>query len=321
MKKKRAIVVGSKGQDGRLLFVYLKKIGYSVLGLSREKSEATEARWARKRISILNSESVRKVVRDFEPDEIYHLAAFHYSSQDPRIAELELFRQSFDVNTMTTLYLLEAIRNECPKTHLFYAASSHVFGSPMGSPQDEQTPLDPENVYGISKATAIMMCRYYRKVHGVFASVGILYNHESELRPSRFVSKKITEGAVAIKQGAAKNIILGDLNAAIDWGYAPDYVRAMQQILSLRKSEDFVIATGKAHRVKDFVRLAFGRLGLSFEEYVKVDKRLVSRSKTTLVGNSNKLRRMTGWKPSQSFDAMVKILVDAEIKTQSREKK
>jgi len=252
------------------------------------------------------------VIRRFKPTEVYYLAAFHHSSEDKRQGELELFTKSFEVNTHGLIHFLEAIRTESPKTRLFYASSSHVFGSAKKSPQDENTPLDPENIYGISKATGMMICRYYRKLHSVFASTGILYNHESPLRAERFVSKKIAKGVAKIRAGKASVITLGDLESRVDWGYAPDYVEAMRRILSAKKSDDFVIATGKAHRVGDFAKLAFKRAGVPLKGHLKSRSNLAKKLAPKLVGNSGKLRRVTGWKPTVSFKEIVKILVDSE---------
>lgn len=299
---KRAIIVGSNGQDGSLLHDLLIKKKYTVLRISRGG-----------KIDITRFSEVRSAIRRFKPTEIYYLAAFHHSSEDARQGELELFSRSFEVNTQALIHFLEGIRLESPGTRLFYASSSHVFGSTKKSPQDENTPLNPENIYGISKATGMMICRYYRKVHGLFASTGILYNHESPLRAERFVSKKITKGVAKIRSGSSRELVLGDLESQVDWGYAPDYVEAMRRILSAKKSDDFVIATGKAHRVGEFAELAFKRAGVPLKGNLKTRSNLAKKLAPKLVGNSGKLRRTTGWKPTVSFQEMVGILVDSEL--------
>ena len=299
---KRAIIVGSSGQDGTLLSELLSKKGYSLLGIARGG-----------KIDITDFDSVRETIRRFRPTEIYFLAAFHHSSEDARQGELELFTKSFKINTHSLLYFLEAIRLESPKTRIFYASSSHVFGTPAKSPQTEKTPLDPENIYGISKASGMMIVRYYRKVHGIFASTGILYNHESPLRADRFVTKKITKGLANIRKGRTKEIVLGDLGARVDWGYAPDYVEAMRRILRAKKADDFVISTGKSHRVGDFAKLAFARAKIPMKGRLKTRPNLAKKLAPKLVGDSKKLRAETGWKPSVDFRRMVEILVDAEV--------
>jgi GDPmannose 4,6-dehydratase len=299
---KRAIIVGSSGQDGTLLTELLRKKGYSVRGIARGG-----------KVSISDFARVRRLVRAERPDEIYFLAAFHHSSEDRRQEELELFTKSFAVNTTPLLYFLESIRLESPRTRLFYASSSHVFGTPKVSPQDESTPLDPENIYGISKAAGMMMVRYYRKIHGIFASTGILYNHESPLRADRFVTKKIAKGVAKIRKGEAKELTLGDLDARVDWGYAPDYVEAMRKILSARRPDDFVIATGKSWRVGDFAEIAFAKAKVPMKRHVKTKTNLAKKLAPRLVGNPAKLRRITGWKPTVSFAEMVELLVEAEL--------
>lgn len=309
----RAIIVGSSGQDGTLLYNLLLRKKYALLGLSRGTTRSTEKKWSRKKISITDSEQVRRLVRDFRPTEIYFLAALHHSSEDARQAELGLFLKSFEVNTHALLYFLEGIRVESPKTRLFYASSSHVFGSTNRSPQNEKTPLAPENIYGISKATGMMIVRYYRKSHSLFASTGILYNHESPLRPERFVTKKITKGLANIRKGDSKEIVIGDPKSRVDWGYAPDYVEAMRKILATKKPDDFIVATGTAHRVADFLKFAFKRAKIPMRGHLKTRANLVKKISPKLVGDAGKLRRVTGWKPSVNFKKMVEILVDAEL--------
>jgi len=300
---KKAVIVGSEGQDGSLLRELLERKKYEVLRVNRGGN-----------LNVGNFNDVRAAVKEFKPNEVYYLAAFHHSSEDARQEELELFTKSFEVNTQGLIHFLEAIRLESPKTRLFYASSSHVFGSVVKSPQDESTPLNPENIYGISKATGMMICRYYRKIHSIFASTGILYNHESPLRADRFVSKKIAKGVARIQSGEANELILGDLDSKVDWGYAPDYVEAMRRILATKKADDFVISTGKPHRVGDFAKIAFARANLPTKGRLKTKGKIAKKLPSKLVGNSKKLRRTTGWKPTVSFKEMVEILVDSELK-------
>jgi GDPmannose 4,6-dehydratase len=215
------------------------------------------------------------------------------------------------------VHFLEAIRRFSPATRLFYAASSHVFGSPRVPLQDEDTPLAPANVYGVTKAAGLLTCRYYRAVHGVYAAAGILYNHESPLRGPGFVSQKIVSGAVDIKCGRRDRLVLGDLSAAVDWGYAPDYVEAMRLILRLPRAEDFVVATGRKRTVRDFVKAVCRRLDLDWRACVAENPGVLTKKKAVLVGNAAKLRRLTGWKPSVDFDGMVDRLVAAALRRES----
>jgi GDPmannose 4,6-dehydratase len=223
-----------------------------------------------------------------------------------------LFTQSYAVNVVSLLNFLEAIRQYSPKTRLFYAASSHVFGRPETSPQDENTPINPLGIYAITKVSGLQLCRMYRTVYLVFASVGILYNHESPLRGEQFVSRKIVQGAIRCKKDPTHRLVLGDLAAEVDWGYAPDYVEAMYRIMNLKEADDFIIATGEKHTVEDFVRIAFDTLGLDWREFVMERKKIITRPAVTFMGNPAKLVRKTGWKRSVTFSNMVKLLVESE---------
>lgn len=297
-RRKLAAIVGSGGQDGRLLRALLESKGCEVVGITRGGT-----------VDVSRPRQVQGFIARHKPSEVYYLAAFHHSSEDPPIDPLELFRRSDETHVSGLVNCLEAIRRSSRKTRLFYAASSHVFGSAAGGTQDESTPLDPDNVYGITKAAGMMACRYYRRRHGVFASVGILYNHESTLRDEKFVSRKIVQAARRIKEGRQKTLVLGDLSAEADWGYAPDYVEAMRLILALPKPDDFVVASGEKRSVREFVRLAFGKLGLDWRKHVREDRGVLTKRKAALLGSPRKLMRATGWKPSVDFEGLVDALL------------
>lgn len=299
-RRKRAVIVGRDGQDGRLLHALLTRKGYELVGLARGGA-----------VDVSKPAQVASLVRRFKPHEIYYLAAFHHSSEDPAMDPLELFRRSEEVHVLSLVNVLEAIRKFSKTTRLFYAASSHVFGSPKTRVQNETTPLAPDNVYGITKAAGLMACRYYRERYGVFASVGILYNHESPLRDPRFVSQKIVQGAMRVKQGRQACLVLGSLAAEVDWGWAPDYVEAMRRILSHSKADDFVVATGEKHTVREFVKLVCGRLGLDWRACVREDRRVLTKRGMSLVGSPKKLMRLTGWKPTVDFPGLVERLCAA----------
>jgi GDPmannose 4,6-dehydratase len=253
------------------------------------------------------------MVRKTQPATIYYLAAYHHSAEDPLLGDVAtLFRRSFEVHVTGLIHFLEAMRTRSPATRLFYAASSHIFGQPDAPTQSEQTPCAPQCPYGITKAAGLHACRYYRRTHNLFASVGILYNHESPYRREAFVSQKIIRAAVAIAAGKQERIVLGDLSARIDWGWAPDFVDAMTRVLALPKADDFVIATGQSHSVQEFAQIALESLGLDWRNHVVEDPSLLTKQRRSLVGDSSKLREATGWEPSVSFRQMVELLLEKQ---------
>jgi GDPmannose 4,6-dehydratase len=306
---KSAVIVGAKGQDGSYLSELLTQRGCSVTELTRGSGP-----------DILKRDDVFALIERVQPDEVYYLAAFHHSSEDKELAANDslLFERSYAMHVQGLLHFLDAIARLSPKTRLFYAASSHIFGAPKTQPQTESTPLEPTGVYGITKTMGIHCCRYFHSERGVFASVGILYNHESPRRAPKFLSQKIARGVVAFAQDRSKRITLGDLGATVDWGYAPDYVEAMTRILSLPQSDEFISATGQPHTVEDFLRIACEHVGVNWRDAVETKPGLLTKKSAMLVGDSTKLRAATGWKPSVSFDEMVRLLVDAAREPQQR---
>ncbi len=308
---KKAIIAGSNGQDGRLLTDLLLKKGYDLLGihkkgLSGAKPSSIES------IDISDPAQVERIAKVFQPAEIYYLAAFHHSSQDKVPDNVELFEKSFQVNTFGFVYFLEAVRSVCPGARLMYAASSKIFGEPETDIQTELTPMNPVCVYGMSKAAGVSACRHYRLVHKIFASAAILYNHESSLRDEKFLSRKIIKSAIAIKSGRQSNLELGDLDAEVDWGYAPDYVEAMFRIVQMQNPEDLIVATGEKHSVREFAEAVFRALGMDWKQYVKEIKGVVSRSPRALVGDPSRLKLLTGWRPSIDFAGMIYRLLEEE---------
>jgi GDPmannose 4,6-dehydratase len=313
---KKALIIGCTGQDGTYLFENLQKRNYEIIGIARDVVRSTSPK-SIKLIDISKSKQVYDLLDVYKPDEIYYLAAFHQSSEDQYYDDAELFRRSFDVNVLSLINFLEGIKKYSKYSRLFYAASSHIFGNPAESIQDETTPFNPNSIYGITKTAGVLACRLYRENHSIFASVGILYNHESPLRPSKFVSQKIVKTAVAIKYKNKNQdkLIIGNLNAEIDWGYAPDYVEAMYRILQLPSAGDFVISSGKTHTVRDFVKGVFEYLDLDWTKYVEEDPNLITKKeKHNLRGNNQKLKTMTGWQPTVSFNDLIKIMVKEELK-------
>lgn len=305
---KRVIIVGSDGQDGRILFDQLQQDSVSVLGIARSGIRSTEPH-GQETLDIHSRAEVAETVRLWNPDEIYYLAAFHHSSQDETGDDALLFQRSFAVHVFGLINFCEALKQHAPNARLFYAASSLVFGDPVESPQMEATSFSPRCPYGISKAAGVQCCRYYRRAHNLFAASGILYNHESHYRRENFVSQKIIRGARAIAAGRQDKLVLGDLSARIDWGYAPDFVHAMRATLALPEPDDFIIATGEAHSVQEFVEVVFEELDLDWRKYVEENPALLTRKTVSRVGNPTRLQARTGWQPSCSFQEMVKRLV------------
>ncbi|HEV8201891.1 MAG TPA: GDP-mannose 4,6-dehydratase [Candidatus Polarisedimenticolia bacterium] len=303
-----ALIVGSEGQDGRLVGELLECRQYRVLGLHRTGVTARGIDWSRP-VDITRFEDVEAVVRAVRPDEIYHLAAIHHSSTETHAEDLEGFRRLYEVNFFSLLHFLEAARLVSPGSRLFFAASSHVFGRPDAEIQDETTPLRPDSIYAMTKADGLLACRLYRETHRLFASTGILYTHESRYRDEKFLSMKIVRAALRIRTGAQRELLLGRLDARVDWGFAPDYVEAMQRILEAPEAGEFVVSTGTAHSVQDFVRIAFEAVGLDWRNHVREDPSLITRDTPLRIGNPGKLRAVTGWSPKTGFASMIHELV------------
>jgi GDPmannose 4,6-dehydratase len=306
MTNRVAIIVGSSGQDGQLLDSHLRALGYSVIGLTRHN------------IDILCANNINKFVSESQPDEVYYLAAYHHSSEDKSVENADLFHNSFDIHVRGLVNFLDAIAKYSAKSRLFYASSSLIFGIPQDEIQTEDSKLNPSNPYAISKVAGMMACRFYREHKSIFAASGILYNHESSLRSPRFVTRKIVQAAVNIYRSGHGSLRLGNLDSKVDWGYAPDYVDAMYRILQIAVPQDFVIATGVGHTVREFASLAFARLGLDYRDYVISTPEILMRNGPLRLGNSSLLRDKTGWAPKTSFEDMMAIMVDSELKLTER---
>jgi len=310
----KAIIIGHTGQDGTYLWQLLSSKKYDLIGISAASALSSQ-KGKLDAIDIRNYNRVVELIETEKPDELYYLAAVHQSSADKKMEEGELFQKSIDINSKAFINFLEAVRLHSPHTKIFYAASSHIFGETQSPIQDETTPLNPNCIYGITKTMGIRACYFYRDNYGIFASVGIFYNHESPLRASKYVSKKIVETAVAIKRGIANKLILGNLDHRVDWGYAPDYVEAAYRILQLKQPDIFVISSGTTHSIQDFTEGVFTCLGLDWRKYVELNPNLITKKqKQNLAGNNQKLQNITGWKNSVTFNELIRILVDAELK-------
>ena len=308
-----AIIVGDRGQDGTLLRASLERQGIEVVGVSRDRllmplSHGTSLVGE---FSVANTEQVSNLVAQVHPSEIYYLAAHHVSSEqngaDTSPNEYEAYHRT---HVFGLLNFLWAIRNHSPQSRLFYAASSLVFNGSQGPIQNEETPFTPVGFYGLTKTQGLLICREFRERHGVFASGGILYNHESALRPKNFLSKKIISSAHHISLGLQQNLLLGNLSAETDWGYAPDYVEAFQLILKVSTAADFVVATGESHSVAEFAKMAFKCFGLDSERFVRENPSVLNRHVPRKIGNCTKLKVSTGWAPTLTFSDMVCTLVN-----------
>ncbi len=310
---KRALIVGSRGQDGRLLFDQLAADHYALLGIDRQAIDTHGPVAAIPPVDILDPAQVLQAVRHFVPDEIYYLAAFHHSAQDQVLIDpIALYGKSHAIHVEGFLHFLEACRRMPVPARVFYAASSHVFGLTDGRNLDENALLHPRCVYGITKTAGVYCCRLYRQAHGVPVSIGFLFNHESPYRAPEFLSQRIVRAAVAIHRGLQDHLVLGNLSAIVDWGDAADYTRAMRAILNLKEAGDFIIASGIPHTVRDFAAAAFSALGLDWSRFVSEDSSLVIKSHNRLVGNPAKLLRLTDWRPTRDFRQMIEHLVRAE---------
>lgn len=318
--KKKALITGIGGQDGSYLAELLLSKNYEVHGIVRriaieDKShKLNNLLHLRDRIvlhvaSLDNVFSLIKTIRELVPDECYHLAAssfVSYSFED----EISILNN----NVNSTHYLLAALREFSPHCRVYFAGSSEMFGSVISSPQDETTPFNPRSIYGISKVAGYHLLKNYREQYGLFGCTGFLYNHESPRRGYEFVTRKIVSSAVKIKLGMEDTLTLGNLDAYRDWGYAPDYVNAMWLMLQHTRADDYVVATGEMHSVRDFVEAAFSYLSLNYQQFVSSDPKLFRPSeKVKLCGNPSKIRSTLHWSTTLSFNDIVKQMVDHEM--------
>lgn len=312
----RALITGINGQDGAYLAEFLLDRGYHVIGLMREGGEARQHRIVHleDRIdrvvgSLLDEEFLRGLIGKYRPNEVYNFAARASSSQlfvDPVLTG--------DFNGLAVVRMLEAIRALSPATRFCQASSSEMFGDASAAPQSESTAFRPRNPYGIAKLFAHGMVRTYRENFGVFACSSILFNHESPRRGPEFVTRKISMGVARIKCGLARSLQLGSLDAARDWGYAADYVHAMWKMLQMSAADDYVLATGESHSVREFCEVAFDHVGMDYRDFVQVDPRTRRPpERVPLVGDAAKAERVLGWTPSVSFAELVRMMVDADM--------
>lgn len=324
--KRRALITGITGQDGSYLARHLLDEGYEVFGIVRRVAlEDPEHRMWRLNgiLDNLNLEaasmesyaSIFRVIKKIQPQEVYHLAAQSFVSYS-----FEDEFSTMNTNINGTHFVLSAIKELCPECRFYFAGSSEMFGRVRETPQNEDTTFHPRSAYGISKVAGFDLTRNYREAYGIHASSGILYNHESPRRGHEFVTRKITRGVARIKSGEMNELRLGNLDAQRDWGHAADYVKAMWLMLQQDQPDDFVIATGECHSVREFVDIAFSEAELDYRDYVVVDEKFFRPAEVDiLLGDSTKARKVLGWKYERTFEDLVREMVRFDLESAARE--
>ena len=319
---KKALITGPTGQDGSYLSELLLEKGYEVHGIVRRSSSfnthrlddiyrdphETGVRFFLHYGDLSDSGSLVNLIRELQPNEIYHLGA-----QSHVKVSFEVPEYTSDATGMGTVRILEAIRSSGVDTRFYQASSSEMFGS-APPPQSESTPFHPRSPYGVAKVFSYWMTVNYRESYGMYATNGILFNHESPRRGETFVTRKITRAIARIKAGMQDKLYLGNMDAKRDWGFAKEYVEAMWRILQHDEPEDFVIATGEAHTVREFVELGFEHAGLDWEKYVEIDPKYLRPAEVDhLLGDATKAKEKLGWEPQTKFEDLAKLMVDADI--------
>ena len=326
---KRALITGITGQDGSYLSEFLLEKNYEVYGLIRRSSSFNTGRIDHLyqdphekgiRLKLVygdlnDASSLNQIIKTIQPDEIYNLGAQSHVKVSFGVPEY-----TGDVTALGTTRLLEAIRESGIKTKFYQASSSEMYGNIKQFPQNEKTPFYPRSPYGVAKVYAYWMTVNYREAYNMFACNGILFNHESPRRGETFVTRKITMALARIKHGLQEKLYLGNLDAKRDWGFAGDYVEAMWRMLQQKKADDYVIATGETHSVREFLEEAFSYAGLSWKKYVKIDQRYFRPTEVDcLIGDSSKAQKILKWKPKVNFSQLVRMMVDSDMKLVAKE--
>jgi GDPmannose 4,6-dehydratase len=313
---KRALITGITGQDGSYLAELLLEKGYEVYGMIRRSSapnfwriQHIVNRLVLKPADLLDQLSLLRLIEEVRPMEIYNLAAMSFV---PASWDQPMLTGEFNSQGVTRL--LDAVRQVDTGIRIYQASSSEMFGKVREVPQTEQTPFYPRSPYGVSKVFAHYITVNYRESYNLFAVSGMLFNHESPRRGLEFVTRKVTDGVARIKLGLADTLPIGNMDAQRDWGFAGDYVRAMWLMLQQDRPDDYVIATGVSHSVKDLIEIAFGRVGLDWQKYVRVDQALLRPAEVDhLLGDPTKARNELGWTPAVNFKQLVEMMVDADM--------
>src|SRR5256712_4935241 len=313
---KRALITGITGQDGSYLAELLLEKGYEVVGMMRRSSAANlwriqhiVDRLTLKPADLLDQLSLLRLIDEVRPHELYNLAAMSFV---PASWDQPMLTGEFNAQGVTRV--LDAVRRVDPSIRFYQASSSEMFGKVRQTPQTELTPFYPRSPYGVAKTYAHYLTINYRESYGIFACSGILFNHESPRRGKQFVTRKVTDGIARIKAGRAKELRLGNLDAKRDWGFAGDYVQAMWMMLQQPKADDYVVASGQTHSVRELCEIAFAHAGLDWQKYVVVDPAFVRPAEVDLlIGDASKARRVLGWAPKHSFQQLIEMMVDADL--------
>lgn len=313
---KTAIITGVSGQDGSYLAELLLDKGYRVIGVTNSADPNKRENIAHidnlelAILDIRDSQSIAELIKSTKPDEYYNLAAQSFVG-----SSWDLSKTTYEINALSVLYALEAIKNFSPQTRFYQASTSEMFGKVQETPQRETTPFYPRSPYGVSKLSAHWMVVNYRESFGLYAVSGILFNHESPRRGEQFVTRKITRAVAAIEADKQKELRLGNLDAKRDWGYAGDFVEGMYLMLQQEEPEDFVLATGETHSIKEFLYAAFSCVGLDWQDYVIIDQEFYRPAEVDiLVGDATKAKEKLGWKPKVSFTELVHMMVKTDLK-------
>ncbi|MCE5302579.1 MAG: GDP-mannose 4,6-dehydratase [Planctomycetaceae bacterium] len=320
---RKALITGITGQDGSYLAEFLLKKGYEVHGMVRRASTENYERIDRlfDRISLhqadlLDQLSIVTIIQEIRPHEVYNFAA---QSFVPASWSQPLLTGEFTALGVTRV--LEAIRLVDPSIRFYQASSSEMFGKVQQEPQNEETPFWPRSPYGVAKAYGHWITVNYRESYGMFACSGIMFNHESPLRGKEFVSRKVSDAVARIKLGVQEKLTLGNLDAMRDWGFAGDYVEAAWRMLQQDRPDDFVVATGRKHSVRELVELAFSHVGLEWRDHVAIDPKLMRPAEVfALRGDASKARRVLGWEPKVTFEELIPRMVDADLERVRRER-
>jgi len=317
----KALITGINGMDGSHLADILLEKGYEVYGMERRTSSPnrTNTKHLEGKITFINGDltdqnSLLRCLKESNPDEVYNLGSQSFVGESWNTPE-----QTSDVTGLGVLRMLEAIREYGKKVKFYQASSSEMFGRMVENPAKETTPFYPRSPYGVAKLYGHWITKNYRESYDIFACSGILFNHESERRGIEFVTRKITDGVARIFLGLEDKIMLGNLDAKRDWGYAPDYVEAMWLMLQKDNPEDYVIGTGKEHSVEDFAKKAFAHVGLNYKDHIVIDKKLIRPAEVdTLLADYTKAKKNLNWKPKISFDDLVITMVENDLENISK---
>ena len=321
-KRKKILILGVTGQDGSFMAKLMHSKNHSVHGLVRKSSTGNliniknlinKKNFFLHHGDLLDTLSIERIIKDLKPDEIYNFA-----DQDHVRWSFEIPWYSFDVTGNSVIKLLEIIKNYSPKSKFFQPFSSNMFGNSSKKKQNESEIFSPLSIYALGKVSAYYACQMYRDVYGLKIYGAIFYNHESEVRPEEYVTRKITKAVARIYYGKQKKLFLGDIKAKIDWGYAKDYVETAHKIMQLANPDVFVIASGKSHTVEYFAKKCFQYVGLNYKKYLRINKKLLRKSKTvSLIGDTYKAKKRFNFKNKTNLDELIAVMMNNDLKIES----